>query len=580
MVKKLILTGKDLAVKLFTSLKRFPEAILLTTAVVIIQIFLHHMDRSAINNTLRDTLLRISMILALGVPLLLSLKLLFERLTALDNRQKILLYLGIVIGLVLYYFYWLKNLEMVPLSRYTAFTLVFYLLFLIIPYFYKRENFELYCVQLLTNFAVTYFYAAVLYMGLAAMLFTISKLFLVQMGRVYFDIWLIVAGIFAPAYFLADVPQLKKEFQAAAYPKVLKILFLYILTPLLIAYGAILYAYFVKIIITRSWPEGIVAHLVLWYSLISCLVIFFIYPLRDSKGWIGRFLSLFPKFFFPLLAMMFVAVGIRIQNYGITENRYFVLSAGFWVTGILLYYLFSKKVRNIVLPISLALVALLSVTGPWSAYSISKLSQNHRFAAVLNKYDMILGNSIVKPERPLPKAAKAEIISILSYFERFHGLNQLKYLPQGFKLSQTQKIFGFKVTKEDLNYRKTASFFHYDFSENQPVNIGGYDYFVNIPHSDITKITREEIQITYAVETGIFKVWSRDREIYSRKISDLIAPLINNGTQPEKTSLFFTDENEQLRVLYVCNNLSGEKNQFTEEIEINYLNFFAFIKLK
>ena len=469
---------------------------------------------------------------------------------------------------------------MVPLSRYTAFTLAFYLLFLIIPYFYKRENFELYCVQLLTNFAATYFYAAVLYLGLAAIFFTISKLFLVQMGRVYFDIWLTVTGIFAPAYFLADVPQLKQKFQAAAYPKVLKILMLYILTPLLIAYGAILYAYFAKIITNRSWPEGIVAHLVLWYALISCLVIFFIYPLRDTKGWIGWFLSLFPKFFFPLLAMMFVAMGIRIHNYGITENRYFVLIAGFWVTGIFIYYLFSKKIKNIILPISLALVAVLSVTGPWSSYSISKLSQSHRFATILNKYDMILDNSIVKPERPLPKVAKAELISILSYFQRFHNLNELKYLPQGFKLSQTQKIFGFKVTKEDLNYRKIASFFHYDFPENQPVDIGDYDYFINIPHSDITKATQEKIQMNYTIETGIFKVWSRDREVYSRKVSDLIAPLINGATQSQKVGLTFTDENDQLKVLYVCNNLSGEKNQVTGEIEINYLNFFAFIKLK
>lgn len=580
MVKKLIQAGKDLTVKLFTSLKRFPEALFLTTAVVFIQIFLHHLDRSAANNALREILVRISMVLALGVPLLLSLKLLCERLTALGNRQKALLYLGIIIGLVLYYLYWLKNLEMVPSSRYAAFTLAFYLVFLIIPYFYKRENFELYCVQLLINFAVTYFYATVLYLGLAAMLLTISKLFLVQMGRIYFDIWLIVAGIFAPAHFLADVPQLKQEFQTSAYPKVLKILLLYILTPLLIAYGAILYAYFGKIIITRSWPEGIVAHLVLWYSLISSLVLFFIYPLRDLVKWIPRFLSLFPKMLLPLLIMMFAAVGIRIYNYGITENRYFVLSAGLWVTGILLYYLFSKKVRNIILPISLALVASLSVTGPWSAYSISKLSQNHRFAAILNKYDMILDNSIVKPERPLPKAAKEEILAILSYFQRFHNLNELKYLPPGFKLNQTSEIFGFEVTKDDLKYRKSKSFFHYDFPANQPIKIGGYDYFVNVPHSDITKIARGEIQITYASETGVFKVFRHDEEIYSRKVADLIVPLLNKGIRPEKVNMTFTDENDALKILYVCNNLSGETNQFTEEMEINYLNFFAFIKLK
>ena len=580
MVKKLIQASKDLTVKLFTSLKRFPQALFLTTVVVIIQILLHHLGRSAANDALREILVRISMVLALGVPLSLSLKLFCERLTALGNRQKILLYLGIVFGLVLYYLYWLKNLEMVSLSRYAAFALVFYLVFLIVPYFYKRENFELYCVQLLINFAVTYFYAAVLYLGLVAMLLTISKLFLVQMGRGYFDIWLIVTGIFAPAYFLADVPQLKQEFQTAAYPKVLKILLLYILTPLLIAYGAILYAYFGKIIITRSWPEGIVAHLVLWYSLISSLVLFFIYPLRDLVKWIPRFLSLFPKMLLPLLAMMFAAVGIRIFNYGITENRYFVLSAGLWVTGILLYYLFSKKVRNIVLPISLALVALLSVIGPWSAYSISKLSQNHRFATILKKYDMILDDSIVKPERPLPKDAKEEILSILDYFQRFHNLSELKYLPPGFKLNQTSEIFGFEVTKDDLKSRKSESFFHYDFPGNQPVNIGGYDYFVNVPHSDITKIAKGEIQITYTIETGVFKVYRHNVEIYSRKVADLIAPLLNQGTRPEKVGLTFTDENDALKVLYICNNLSGETNQFTEELEINYLNFFAFIKLK
>ncbi|MGE5605823.1 MAG: hypothetical protein ACM3YE_09045, partial [Bacteroidota bacterium] len=76
------------------------------------------------------------------------------------------------------------------------------------------------------------------------------------------------------------------------------------------------------------------------------------------------------------------------------------------------------------------------------------------------------------------------------------------------------------------------------------------------------------------------KVWRHGEEIYSRKVSDLIAPLLNKGTRPEKASLTFTDENEQLKVLYICNNLSGERNQITEELEINYLNFFAFIKLK
>lgn len=581
MFKKLIPASKDLAIKLFTSLKRFPEAISLTTAVVIIHIFLHHLDRSLANNDLRDTLVRVSMVLAIGVPLLLSLKLFFERKPSLPNPLKITLYLGVTIGLVLYYFCLLKDLTMVSSTRYTAYTLACYLIFFFIPYFYKRKNFELYCVQLLTNFAVTYFYAVVLYLGLAAILFTISKLFLVQMGRVYFDIWLMVVGIFAPAYFLADVPHLKKEFQVAGYPKVLKILLLYIVVPLIIAYSAILYVYFAKIIITKTWPEGIVSHLVLWYSLISSVVFFFINPFRATIKWIAKFLSLIPKFMLPLLAMMFVAMGLRIQSYGITENRYFVMVAGLWVTGLLLYYLFSKKVNNIILPISLALVAALSVTGPWSSYSISKLSQNNRFAAILTKYDMIRDDLVVKPERQLPKAAKAELVSVLSYFERFHSLAELKYLPQGFKLSQMPKIFGFEVKQEDLNHRDYKAYFNYEFPDNQLVNIAGFDYFVNIPHSDITKTELgKKMTITYTLETDILKVLVRGKEIYSQKVSDLITPLLNKETAPNQTSLSFPDENNQLKVLYVCNSISGQKNPFTEENEINYLNFFVFIKLK
>ncbi len=581
MFKKLIPAVKNLAIILFTSLKRFPEAISLTTAVVVIHIFLYHLDRSLANDTLRDNLIRISMVLALGVPLLLSLKLLFQRRPSLPNMLKIALYLGVGIGLALYYFGWLKNMTMVPLSRYTAFTLAFYLVFLIIPYFFKRENFELYCVQLLTSFAVTYFYAVVLYLGLAAILFTISKLFLVQMGRVYFDIWLIVTGIFAPAYFLADVPEMKKEFQVAGYPRVLKILFLYIVVPLLIAYSVILYAYFAKIIITRSWPEGIVSHLVLWFLLISSVIIFFIYPLRISVKWVAGFLSHFPKLILPLLAMMFVAMSIRIQNYGITENRYFVLIAGFWVTGIVLYYLFSKKVRNIVLPISLALIAALSVTGPWSSYSISKLSQNNRFASILKKYEMIRDNSIVKPDRQLSKEAKAEIVSILSYFDRYHDLSELKYLPQGFTFNQMEKFFGFKMAKEDLNFRNYKSYFNYEFPGNRPIKIEGFDYFVNIPHTDISKtVPGEDIKITYTLETDILKVMIQGKEIYSQKVSNLVTPLLNKETSPEKTGLVFTDETDRIKVFYVCNNISGQKNPVTEEIEINYLNFFVFIKLK
>lgn len=584
MIKKLIVAGKELVVKFLTSLNRFPETILLATAVVIIQVFINHLNYSG-PTAFRDSLVKLSMILALGIPLFLSVKLLFERLPELNCWLKTTLYLAVIIGLVLYYLYGLKNFTMVPLTRYTAFTIAFYLAFLFIPYFYKREKFELYCVQLLTGFVITYFYAAVLYLGLSAMLFTISKLFIVRLGRIYFDVWLAVAGIFAPAYFLADVPEFKKEFRIENFSKVLKILLLYIVIPMLIIYSVILYVYFAKIIIARVWPAGIVSHLVLWYSLLSSGVFFMIYPLRSTIKWLAKFLEYFPKIMLPLLAMMFVAMGIRIHAYGITENRYFVLTAGLWVTGWMLYYLFAKKVHNIILPISLAVIALFSVTGPWSAYSISKLDQNNRFTAILKKYDMIQGNLIVKPNHPISAKERAKITSILAYFKSFHSIRELKSLPDNFKLSQTPKIFGFAINKDAFHKRgNSQSYINYnfiDYQNEQLFNVRGFDYFINIPQTDIVKTNpTEKVRISYTLETKELKIVVQDKKLYHKKVSSLVIPFFKKDTIPGGKAITYLDENEKIKVFYIFNTASGQKDPVTDNIEINYLSFEIFIKLK
>ena len=362
---------KTLMTKLSSSLKRFPGTIALAVSVVSVLIYVNHMHSELSNETL-ETLQRTAMILALGIPVSLCIKTLFERMPAQNMLPRVLAYIGAAAGLVFYYLYLLQDFEMVAVTRYIALSFALYLAFTFIPNFYRRENYELYVIKLFTSFFITFLYSAVLFLGLAAMLFTVDTLFVLKLSeKLYFDIWLIAAGVFAPTYFLADIPQHREEVPPEYYPRVLKALLLYIVMPLIIAYSTILYVYFAKIIITRQWPDGMVSHLVLWYSFISILVLFFVYQLRRSNKWVGVFVSYFPKLVIPLLAMMFVSMGIRIKAYGVTENRYFVLAAGLWVTVGFIYHILRKDVRNIFLPVSLALVAVLAVTGPWSAYNVS-----------------------------------------------------------------------------------------------------------------------------------------------------------------------------------------------------------------
>lgn len=585
MFKKIISTIELSLEKLLRSLHRFPEAILLATLTVMVLIFLNHLGPLDNTATIRNNLNRLAAVLALGIPLSLGIRLLMERLPKLHPGIKTFFYLGAVTGLILYFCYGLPNFSMVPLSRYLALTLAFYLIFLFIPFFLRRDHFELYCVVILIRFLITYFYAAVLYLGICSIVFTVNMLFAISLkGVIYFDVWLIVAGIFAPAYFLAEIPLLESEFDIDRYPKVLKVLFLYIVVPMIIIYSVILYVYFMKIIITRSWPAGIVSNLVLWYGLICSGVFFCIHVLRSKTKWLQKLLATFPGFLLPLLAMMFVAIGIRIRAYGATESRYFVVIACLWLTGWMLYYLLAKKVRNIFLPVSLAFLAVFSVIGPWSAYSLSKWDQNRRFTAILMKYNMIDGEKLVKPDRPITPEEKAQIISLLSYFKYSHTLHDLKNLPENFKLSETAKVFGFQWDPDAVPDRDGKSFFHYQYQppqNSQLTNIRGFDYYIDIPQTNITKTDPgEKILIAYSLETQELTLTVQNRELYRRKVSDIASRFFKKGNPPEEKLLTVLDENARVRVFYVIESLTGQGNPATEEIKINYLNFKVFIKIK
>ncbi|HOL18098.1 MAG TPA: DUF4153 domain-containing protein, partial [Bacillota bacterium] len=236
---------RTLLAKLYSSLRRFPETLLMCAATVTVLIILVHSD-SEPGTQAGELLTRLAAVLALGVPLSLCIKVFLERARFLKIPLKILIYAAAAAGLALYFFFLLPHFSIVTVSRYVAISLALYLAFTFIPYFFRRQNYELYVIRLFISFLITYLFAAILYGGLAAILATINYLFSAGISeKIYLDIWLIVAGIFAPAFFLADIPSADEEVEPENYPKVISVLLSYIVIPLILAYCAILYVYFV-----------------------------------------------------------------------------------------------------------------------------------------------------------------------------------------------------------------------------------------------------------------------------------------------------------------------------------------------
>jgi len=576
----LVKSFKNLLSGLYLSLKRFPLTIVLSAAVAAVLITI-----SEITPT-EDTLGKIAMILALGIPLSLSIKLIFERI---DEKSYFKLTAAYIVGglfLILYYFLFLKEMNMVSITRYTGVSLALYLAFLFIPFLIKKEHFEMYVITVFSRFLITIIYSAILFFGLSAILFTIDKLLQINVPeKTYFYTWLIVVFVFALSYFLAGIPLKNQEITEKSYPRAFRILLLYIVMPLLSAYTIILYIYFGKIIVTQQWPVGIVSHLVLWYSVIVTIILFFITPIKDEISLAHKFLKLAPKIILPLIIMMFVSIGIRINAYGVTERRYFVVILALWVFLIMLYFSFTRKLRNIIIPITLSIIALISILGPLSSYSISKRSQNKIFEKVLTRNNMLKDGKL-QSNADISKKDKAQISSILDYFNTNHSLKDVNYIPENFKIVNMKDVLGFPFEYSITS--PVGEYFNFSISQSEKsIDIKGYDYLFDMRslYNNESGV-KNALKVSYDYASSDVKIFYEGKKIYTKDLSSFTESLINKyGNQPRTNELpaeamTLIEENEKIKVKIIFLNISGNRYESNENLGDKGLDFYLLVKVK
>lgn len=573
---------KKLASKLYHSFERFPISLSFAILVTITVIAMNH---SYYDNY--DYYSRMAMTLALGIPLSLSAYLYFEKKTGIRKNVQILIHLLLMLVLALYYFLLLNNLGMVETTRYTAYSLSLYLLFSFIPYLPKKERYELYVIRLFNRFVITYLYSIILYLGIAAILGTINLLFNTNIsGTFFFDMAIVVAGVFAPAFFLADIPRQGEEILVQSYPKVLGVLLQYIILPLLSIYTIILYVYFAKILIIMELPQGIIGNLVLWYSIISAIILFFIYPLTNGNQWVKSFIRFFPKIIIPLLAMMFVAMGVRINAYGVTESRYFVLLVGLWVTGVMVYYAFKTNVNNIIITMSLAIIGVLAVTGPWNAYSVSQRSQNNRLEKILLAYGMIDQNSQIQdPEKDLEQKDKYEISQIILYFDENHNIANIRHLPENFEIEDMKKVFGFELINDRGGYHRQKEYFaHYVDRENSFLDIKGYDYFIE--YANFNQIRSHQIDGEFVIsynDKQDLMVEHNGKLVYKKNLEEVAIKIHQENMgeyNPPMDRMIYVDETEDIKLYMAFRDISGFRNMITNKISVDGIQCNILIKIK
>src|SRR3954451_6714053 len=325
---------------------------------------------------------------ALGLPLSLALTLLAEEREWALTRTAALNAVGFVL-LGLFFWTWPGPDQKHEVIRYFQLSAGLHLLVAILPFTGQRESnaFWQYNRHLFLGFLRALVFSMVLFLGLAVALLALDKLFGVKVpGELYARMYFVIIFVINTAIFLAAVPSRLTELAGdASYPRVLKVFSQYILTPLVFIYLVILLAYLVKIVFGGEWPSGWIGWLVTRVAVAGLLGFMLVHPLRDNpeEGWIRTYTRWLFVGLIPAAVVLLVAFWKRMLPYGMTELRLLGVLLGVWLLAIAVSYTVRSDAGIKRIPMTLALLLLLTLYGPFSISSVSVASQGRRLAGIV-----------------------------------------------------------------------------------------------------------------------------------------------------------------------------------------------------
>jgi hypothetical protein len=507
-----------------SSVFRFPLTILSAFIGVCIAIYLVEFEKDDINIF---PLINGMLTFALGIPLFFCINIFSQKL-ALGNSKKIILKITAAIILGLLYFT-LPNSEdtantSLPYIRYAIYNIALHLLVSFAPYLKGKQlnGFWQYNRILFTRIILSVIYSGFLYAGIALAMGALQLLFDVKInGETYFELFIFIGGFFNTWFFISGMPEDFDELEKIEhYPFGLKVFSQYILIPLLILYLVILYAYGGKIIALWDWPKGVVSWLIVIVSVLGIFTFLLIHPYgqKEENSWIKKFTKIYYFLVLPLVVLLFLAISIRLADYGITINRYIIILLGIWLTLVSGYFIIGKNNIKFI-PISLCVMMLLISFGPWSMFSVSERSQASRLEHLLIDNGILRDGKIQNEQtikidsnyfsqhyeylnKPLVNdSISNEIKSIIDYIDDYHGFNSIKeWYDQDFdkdiKAYNTKEERWSKINEAEVYMRALGIEYkhHYRDSENEYFSfsasykntlteIKDYDYLINIDHS-------------------------------------------------------------------------------------------------
>ena len=369
-------------------------------------------------------------------------------------------------------------------------------LFLLIPILKKKENKEKYLQSVFSNFVITGIFVAVLWIGIEIILTTVNYLFFNSGDSLFFRLttysfWFITE-VFGASLFLSLLKKPDDNLENYEFPFIFNLLIKFVIIPLIIIYTGVLYIYMTKVLISMHLPKGLISHLVLWYTAFSVAVMILITPFTQKDKFFENFKKYFPYFSIPLIFASLFAVFQRTYQYGITENRYYVLISIFWLLFCMILYIGKMNITGIF--ISLIACLVISVYTPLSAKNVSNFSQSQRLKRMLVKYGALKDGKISKITQKLNNSEGSQIYTTLQYISDNSTIAKLNFknekgevystlgdLEKGLDVKESWKDYYYRSDDEGNYEERKVITYKVKNIENSEIisDIAGYDNFIS-----------------------------------------------------------------------------------------------------
>ncbi|MBP6610762.1 MAG: DUF4153 domain-containing protein [Paludibacter sp.] len=322
-------------------------------------------------------------------------------------------------------------------------------------------------------------YAAVFYGGLAVAVYAVEELFSVAINdKVYGNLAMICFQLLAPLFFLTVITPKELYYRNSVKPhNFLRILGLYILFPVLALYLVILYVYLFKIVLSWQLPNGWVTSLVSVLALGGFLTLFLLFPLSKNK--LVRLLNTyFPLLLLPLLILMSVGLWRRIDDYGLSVNRLYVLVFNLWLYGVSVYLFFtqSKSLRWLV--ISFSMVLFVVSVGPWSVFAITKRVVENDIKTILVDSKLLDNDKLINNtgnKLHIADTIAVQLSDKVAYYVRYYGIENWKKTFHDTRKIDNVSLINTYLGLNDIELVNRGKYVFANLTEPQSISVTDYN---------------------------------------------------------------------------------------------------------